>query len=100
MATRTRSQTAESTETFVNQNLLKKHEKEICSFDNADIATLKASGAFSDKAVIRAFDRTVQSHVSSSEWICFPACPFSLGLRYPFPEFIMQFFRKTGLRFS
>ncbi|KAJ0801262.1 hypothetical protein HanPI659440_Chr03g0115311 [Helianthus annuus] len=99
MATRIRSQTGESTLTFVNQNLLKNPEKEICSFDNADNAALRASGAFSDKAVIRPFDRTLWSDVSSSEWICFPAYPFSLGLRYPFPEFMMQFFHKTGLSF-
>ncbi|KAF5803197.1 hypothetical protein HanRHA438_Chr06g0277831 [Helianthus annuus] len=100
MATRTRSQTGESTENFVQQNLLKNPEKEICAFDNADIAALRASGAFPDKAIIRPFDRTIRSDVSSGEWICFSAYPFSLGLRYPFPEFMMQVFRKTGLSFS
>ncbi|KAM0013556.1 hypothetical protein Hdeb2414_s0008g00283851 [Helianthus debilis subsp. tardiflorus] len=100
MATRTRSQTGESTETSLRQNLLKNTEKGICSFDNAAIAALRASGAFSDKAIIRPFDRTLRSDVSSGEWICFPAYPFSLGLRYPFPELVMQFFRKIGLSFS
>ncbi|MFS7984288.1 hypothetical protein Hanom_Chr11g00984761 [Helianthus anomalus] len=100
MATRTCSQTGESTLTFINQNLLKNHEKEVCSFDNADIAALRASGAFSDKVVIRPFDRSLRSDVSSGEWICFPAYHFCLGLRYLFPEFMMQFFRKTGLSFS
>ncbi|KAJ0494002.1 hypothetical protein HanIR_Chr12g0592451 [Helianthus annuus] len=61
---------------------------------------MRASGAFPDKAIIRPFDRSVQSDVSSQEWICFPSYPFSLGLRYPFPEFTMQFFRKTSLSFS
>ncbi|MFS8007488.1 hypothetical protein Hanom_Chr14g01261551 [Helianthus anomalus] len=89
MATRTRFQTGESTLTFVNQNLLKNPKKENCSFDNVDIAELKASGAFSDKAVIRPFDRTLRSDVSPNEWICFLAYPFSLGLRYPFLEFMM-----------
>ncbi|KAJ0726485.1 hypothetical protein HanPI659440_Chr12g0470871 [Helianthus annuus] len=100
MATRTRSQTGESTKTFVQQNLLKNPKKEICAFDNVDIAALRASGVFPDKAIIRPFDRTVRSDVSSGEWICFPAYPFSLVLQYPFPEFMMQFFRKTGLSFS
>ncbi|MFS7947510.1 hypothetical protein Hanom_Chr06g00549121 [Helianthus anomalus] len=100
MATRTRSQTGESTETFVQQNLLNNPEKEICAFDNTDIAALRASGAFFDKAIIRPFDRTLQSDVSSGKWICFLAYPFSLRLRYPFPEFMMKFFRKTGLSFS
>ncbi|KAJ0743085.1 hypothetical protein HanPI659440_Chr10g0371661 [Helianthus annuus] len=65
-----------------------------------DIAALRASGAFPDKAIIRSFDRTVRSDVSSGEWICFLAYPFSLSLRYPFPEFMMEFCHKTGLSFS
>ncbi|KAJ0700043.1 hypothetical protein HanOQP8_Chr10g0363051 [Helianthus annuus] len=100
MAARTRSHSGESTSSFTIQNLLKNPEKEICSFDNTDIAALKASGAFLDGAVIRPFDRTLRSDVSSKEWICFSAYPFSLGLRYSFPEFTMQFFRITGLSFA
>ncbi|KAJ0834598.1 hypothetical protein HanRHA438_Chr16g0745471 [Helianthus annuus] len=100
MATRTRSHSGKSTLSFANQNLLKRPEKEVCSFDNADIAALRASGAFFDRAVIRPFDQSLRSDVSSKEWICFSAYPFSLGLRYPFPEFIMQFFRTTGLSFA
>ncbi|MFS8034459.1 hypothetical protein Hanom_Chr17g01581371 [Helianthus anomalus] len=50
MATRTYSQTGESTETFIQQNLLKNPKKEIFAFDNADIAPLRASGAFPDGA--------------------------------------------------
>ncbi|KAF5790414.1 hypothetical protein HanXRQr2_Chr09g0382961 [Helianthus annuus] len=100
MATRTRSHFGESTSLFTNQNLLKHPEKEVCSFDNADIAALRTSGAFSDKAVIRPLDQSIRSDVSSEEWICFSSYPFSLGLRYPFPEFIMHFFRTTGLCFA
>ncbi|MFS7965428.1 hypothetical protein Hanom_Chr09g00762141 [Helianthus anomalus] len=80
MATRTRSQTGESTETFVQQDLLKNPEKEIYVVDNADIVAVRASDAFSDKTIIRPFDQTLRSDVSSGEWICFPAYPFSLGL--------------------
>ncbi|KAJ0715398.1 hypothetical protein HanPI659440_Chr13g0500681 [Helianthus annuus] len=87
-------------ETFTQQNLLKNPEKEICAFDNADIAALRASGAFPDNTVFRPFDRSIRSDVSSTEWVCFPAYPFSLGLRYPFPEFMMQFFRTTGISFA
>ena len=100
MATRTRSHSGESTSSFVNQNLLKNPEKEVCSFDNADINALRTSGAFSDTAIIRPFDRIIRSDVCSEEWICFSSYPFSLGLRYPFPEFIMEFFRITGLCFA
>ncbi|KAM0055766.1 hypothetical protein Hdeb2414_s0006g00210021 [Helianthus debilis subsp. tardiflorus] len=100
MATRTRFHSGESTSPFTNQNLLKHPEKEVCSFDDADIAARRASGAFPDGAVIFPFDRTLRSDVSSKEWICFLAYPFSLGLRYPFPEFMMQFFSTTGLSFA
>ncbi|MFS7969305.1 hypothetical protein Hanom_Chr09g00807591 [Helianthus anomalus] len=96
----TRSHSGEPTSSFTIQNLLKNPEKEICSFNNTDITSLRASSAFPDRAVIRPFDRTLRSHVASKEWICFSAYRFSLGLRYPFPEFIMQFFHITGLSFS
>ncbi|MFS7945030.1 hypothetical protein Hanom_Chr06g00519141 [Helianthus anomalus] len=72
----------------------------VCSFENTDIDALRTSGAFSDRAVIRPFDRSIRSDVSSEEWICFSLYPFSLGLRYPFPKLIMQFFRITGLCFA
>ncbi|KAJ0482333.1 hypothetical protein HanRHA438_Chr13g0610681 [Helianthus annuus] len=100
MATRTHPQTGESSETFTQQNLLKNPEKEVCAFDNADTAALRASGAFPDNIVFRPFDRSIRSDVSSTDWICFPAYPFLLGLRYPFPEFMMQFFRTTGISFA
>ena len=45
MAAKVHSQTGESSESFIQQNLLKNPEKEICAFDNADIAALRASGA-------------------------------------------------------
>ncbi|KAF5768461.1 hypothetical protein HanRHA438_Chr14g0647311 [Helianthus annuus] len=97
MASRTRSQTADSTPTFNEQNLLKEPKKEVYSFDNADIAALKASGAFPARAIIRPFDREVRSDVYSDEWVCFLSYPFSIGLRYPFPTFISRFFELTGL---
>ncbi|KAJ0846930.1 hypothetical protein HanRHA438_Chr15g0730451 [Helianthus annuus] len=100
MATATHSQTGESSESFVQQNLLKNPEKEICAFDNTDIAALRASGAFPDGTIFRPFDRAIRSDISSTDWVCFPAYPFSLGLWYPFPEFMMQFFRTTGISFA
>ncbi|MFS8002849.1 hypothetical protein Hanom_Chr13g01206931 [Helianthus anomalus] len=74
--------------------------QEICSFDNADIAALKASGAFPAGAVIRPFDREVRSDVDSDVWVCFLAYPFLTGLRYPFPTFISRFFELTGLSYA
>ncbi|KAJ0835764.1 hypothetical protein HanRHA438_Chr16g0759151 [Helianthus annuus] len=100
MASRTRSQTVNSVPTFNEQNLLKEPQKEVCSFDNADIAALKASGAFPAGAVIRPLDREDRSDVYSDEWVCFLAYPFSIGLRYPFPAFISRFFKLYSLSYA
>ncbi|KAJ0667717.1 hypothetical protein HanPI659440_Chr17g0680911 [Helianthus annuus] len=100
MASRTRSHTADSIPTFVDQHLLKEPEKEVCSFGNADIVALKASGAFPARAIIQPFEREIRSDVSSDEWVCFLAYPFSIRLRYPFPAFISRFFELTGLSYA
>ncbi|KAJ0667992.1 hypothetical protein HanPI659440_Chr17g0683881 [Helianthus annuus] len=100
MATRTRSQTADSVPTFHEQNLLKDPSKEVCSFDNADIAALQTSGAFPAGVIIHLFDREVRSDFCSYEWVCFFAYPFSIALRYPFPAFISRFFDLTGLSYA
>ncbi|KAM0047139.1 hypothetical protein Hdeb2414_s0009g00325001 [Helianthus debilis subsp. tardiflorus] len=100
MATRTRSQTADSVPTFHEQNLLKEPSKEVCSFDNADIAALRTCSAFPTEAIIRPFDREVRSDFCSDDWVCFFAYPFSIGLRYPFPAFIYRFFYLTGLSYA
>ncbi|MFS8027455.1 hypothetical protein Hanom_Chr16g01498921 [Helianthus anomalus] len=73
MASRTRSQTADSVPTFNEKNLLKEHKKEVWSFKNADIVALKASGSFLAGAVIRPFNQEVRSDVYSDEWVCFLA---------------------------
>ncbi|MFS7961490.1 hypothetical protein Hanom_Chr08g00715661 [Helianthus anomalus] len=91
MATRTRSHSGDSPSPFINQNLISHPGKE---------EALRNSGAFLDKTIIRPFDRSIRSDVSSNEWICFLVYPFSFGLRYLFPEFIMEFFRTTGLFFD
>ncbi|KAJ0650253.1 hypothetical protein HanOQP8_Chr15g0590281 [Helianthus annuus] len=100
MASRTRSRPNDPISTLVSQNLIREPEKEICSFNNADIAALKDSGAFPTGTVVRPFDREVRSDASSNEWVCFFAYPFSLGLRYPFPPFISRFFELTGLSYA
>ncbi|KAJ0434740.1 hypothetical protein HanOQP8_Chr17g0670081 [Helianthus annuus] len=38
--------------------------------------------------------------MASNEWLCFNAFLFTLGLRFPFPDFITDFFRITKLSFS
>ncbi|KAJ0922584.1 hypothetical protein HanPSC8_Chr05g0205601 [Helianthus annuus] len=100
MAARTRSQTTDLPLIFHNQNLLNEPSKEICSFDNADIAALRASGAFPAGTIFRPFDREVRLDFCSDEWVCFFAYPFSIGLQYPFSPFISRFFELTGLSFA
>ncbi|KAM0044286.1 hypothetical protein Hdeb2414_s0010g00351401 [Helianthus debilis subsp. tardiflorus] len=100
MASRPRSQTADYVPTFYEQNLLNEPSKEVCSFDNADIAALRTSGAFPAGAVIRPFDREVRSDFYSDEWVCFLAYPFSIGLQYPFAAFISRFFELTCLSYA
>ncbi|MFS7923981.1 hypothetical protein Hanom_Chr03g00267231 [Helianthus anomalus] len=58
-----------SLQTFIQQNLLKNPEKEICVFDNSDIASLRASDAFPDGMVFRPLDRSIRSDVSSANWV-------------------------------
>ncbi|MFS7938973.1 hypothetical protein Hanom_Chr05g00446121 [Helianthus anomalus] len=100
MARQTRSSFGDSVPTFTAQNLLQNPEREVCTFDNAYLSALRSSGIFLDGAVFRPFDRDLQLDASSTEWLCFLAFPFTLGLQFLFSDFIMDFFRNTGLRFS
>ncbi|MFS8021132.1 hypothetical protein Hanom_Chr16g01423841 [Helianthus anomalus] len=88
MANKARPSSGDSVLNFTSQDLLQKSEREICSFDNFDIAALRSSGAFPDGVISWPFDRNLRSDVSSSEWLCFVASPFTLGLRFPFSNFI------------
>ena len=100
MARQTRSVTSDSNPTFVSQGLLQYPEKEVCTFNSGYITALETSGTFPEGAEFRPFDRELRSDASSSEWLCFNAFPFTLGLRFPFSDFITEFFRTTGLSFS
>ncbi|MFS7978247.1 hypothetical protein Hanom_Chr10g00913311 [Helianthus anomalus] len=100
MARQTRSSSCDSAPTFIHQNILQDPEKEICSFDSAHLSALKSSGIFPEGTVFRPYDREIRSNMVSSEWLCFKAFPFTLGLRSPFPDFITEFFRVTKISFS
>ncbi|KAM0060978.1 hypothetical protein Hdeb2414_s0004g00130531 [Helianthus debilis subsp. tardiflorus] len=100
MARQTRSSSGDSASTFLPQNLLQYPEKEWCSFDSAHLSALQSSGIFPEGTVFRPYDREIRSDMSSTEWLCFNAFPFTLGLQFPFPDFITDFFRITSLSFS
>ncbi|KAF5809935.1 hypothetical protein HanRHA438_Chr04g0173281 [Helianthus annuus] len=100
MARQTRSSSGDSASSFLPHNLLQNPEREICSFDSAHLSALKTSGIFPEGTVFRPYDREIRSDMASTEWLCFNAFPFTLGLRFPFPDFISEFFRITNLSFS
>ena len=41
----------------------------------------------------------LKADLTSPNWITFPEYPFTLGLKYPFPGIISDFFMITGLSF-
>ena len=100
MARQTRSSSGDSAPSFIHQNILQDPEKEICTFDSAHLSALKTSGIFPKGTVFRPFDREIRSDMVSDEWICFNAFPFTLGLQFPFPDFITEFFDTTKICFS
>ncbi|MCQ7285399.1 hypothetical protein NP026_23875, partial [Salmonella enterica] len=100
MARQTRSSSGDSAPTFIHQNILQDPEKEICTFDGAHLSALKTSGIFPKGTVFRPFDREIRSDMVSDEWLCFNAFPFTLGLQFPFSDFITEFFNVTKICFS
>jgi hypothetical protein len=73
---------------------------EISTFSDAEVSRLLASGAFPTTAIIRAHDTRVRSDFISVTWVCFLAYPFTIGFKYPFPSFVSDFFRATGLSYA
>ena len=41
----------------------------------------------------------LKADLISPNWIAFPEYPFTLGLKYPFPGIISEFYKVTGLSF-
>ena len=68
-------------------------------FDESHIQLLKLSKSFPDNAVFHHYDPLLKADHASDKWVCFPEYPFTLGLRNPFPDLIMDFFELTGLCF-
>ncbi|KAJ0782056.1 hypothetical protein HanLR1_Chr01g0003761 [Helianthus annuus] len=100
MVRQTRSSSGDFAPSFIHQNILQDPEKDICTFDSAHLSALKTSGIFSKGTVFWPFDREIRSDMVSDEWICFNAFPFTLGLQFPFPDFITEFFDSTKICFS
>ena len=82
---------------FVDQKL---HvSDEVCSFTATDIENLMQKGVFPSGVEIMPSDSQLQSDFIFRTWVAFPEFPFSLGLKYPFPGIIAEFFAKTGISY-
>ena len=96
----TRSQTTDvvsSLEEFIDQKIL--GPEETSSYTRDDITRLLQSDAFPGEAIIKGPDPMLKADLISPNWIAFPEYPFTLGLKYPFPRIISDFFTITGLSF-
>ncbi|KAD7477442.1 hypothetical protein E3N88_00580 [Mikania micrantha] len=82
---------------FVDQNVLPYTDQNACIFDDDHIEVMQSSRAFSEETVFRRYDPALKADHSSNKWVCFPEYPFSLGLSFPFPTLISEFFRITRL---
>ncbi|MFS7984779.1 hypothetical protein Hanom_Chr11g00990601 [Helianthus anomalus] len=100
MTRQTRSNSGDSAPSFIHQNILQDPEKEIWSFDSAHLSALKTSGIFPQGTVFRPFGWEIRSDMVSNKWLCFNTFPFTLGLRFPFSDFITEFFHITKNSFS
>jgi hypothetical protein len=96
----TRSQTNDvvsSLEEFSDQKIL--GPEETSSYTRDDITRLLQSNAFPGETIIKGPDPMLKADLISPNWIAFPEYPFTLGLKYPFPGIVSEFFKITGLSF-
>ena len=96
----TRSQTSDVVsplDDFTDQKIL--GPEETSSYTREDITKLLQSDAFPGETIIKGPNPMLKADLISSNWIEFPEYPFALGLRYPFPGIISDFFKVTGLSF-
>ncbi|KAD3336742.1 hypothetical protein E3N88_32261 [Mikania micrantha] len=82
---------------FLDQNILPCTGQNACTFDDDHIKVMQLSQAFPEETVFLRYDPALKADHSSSKWVCFPEYPFSLGLSFPFPTLISEFFRITRL---
>ena len=86
-----------SLEEFSDQKIL--GLEETCSYTHDDIDKLLRSDAFPGETVIKGPDPLLKADLISPNWIAFPEYPFTLGLKYPFPGIVSEFFKVTGISF-
>ena len=72
---------------------------EVCSFNDEDMESLKAIGAFPFDVVFWPFEATVEPDFGSPTWVCFIEYPFTLGVTYPFNCIVRDLFSTTKISY-
>jgi hypothetical protein len=85
---------------FIDQKIITPSAEETCLFDNKQIEALLKTEAFPSDTNIKAFNPKDKADLVSEKWICFLHYPFSIGMRYPFPPLVNQFFEVTKLCYA
>lgn len=85
---------------FIDQNIIVPSSEETCLFDHKDINALLKTRAFPNSVVIKSYDLKDKADLASETWVCFLHYPFSIGMTYPFPALVNQFFETTKLCYS
>lgn len=84
---------------FQDLGILSFNDQNTNIFDDSKIELLELSKRFPANIVFHVFDPLLKADHVSETWVCFPEYPFTLGLSYPFPDLILDFFKLTGLSF-
>ncbi|KAK9069355.1 hypothetical protein SSX86_011258 [Deinandra increscens subsp. villosa] len=85
---------------FVDQGFIPVKSEESCRFTDIDVKDLKESGQFPSNAVFFPFDPRLKADWVSTTWVCFLLYPFQLGMSFPFPALVNDFFKVTGLSYA
>jgi hypothetical protein len=85
---------------FTDQGILACSAEETCLFDDKQISALLETDAFPKNTSIKAYNPKDKSDLISEKWICFLHYPFSIGMKYPFPPLVNQFFEVTKLCYA
>ncbi|KAD3338112.1 hypothetical protein E3N88_33633 [Mikania micrantha] len=84
---------------FTDQNILSlnRQNRNVLNDDRIDL--LRLSKTFPDETIFHHFSKNLKADHVSPTWTCFPEYPFTLGLKYPFSDLILNFFLTTKLCF-
>ena len=93
------SESLEEKYDFTDLEILEHDPKNDNALDDSQLDISKSGNRFPSSVIFLDFDPTLKSDRVSKTWVCFPEYPFNLGLSYPFPPLITEFFKITKLCF-